>query len=122
LNGRSADLTGDFVNFTCLARHRYYYNLFIMYKINEYFDGKVKSISFETPEGPATIGVMAGGEYTFGTSLEEHMTVTSGNMDVMLPGGESWKRYNEFETFIVPAGVSFRVRVAGDTAYRCYYR
>lgn len=39
-----------------------------MFKINEYFDGKVKSIAFETTECPATIGVMAKGEYEFGTS------------------------------------------------------
>ncbi len=93
-----------------------------MYKINEYFGGKVKSISFVTPEGPATIGVIAGGEYAFDTTFEEHMTITSGDMDVMMPGEESWKSYKEFETFIVPAGASFRVRVTGDTAYRCYYR
>lgn len=30
-----------------------------MFKVNEYFDGTVKSIAFGTAEGPATIGVMA---------------------------------------------------------------
>ena len=30
-----------------------------MFKVNEYFDGTVKSIAFEMTEGPATIGVMA---------------------------------------------------------------
>jgi uncharacterized protein YaiE (UPF0345 family) len=34
-----------------------------MFKVNEYFDGTVKSIAFGTAEGPATIGVMAPGEY-----------------------------------------------------------
>ena len=37
-----------------------------MFKVNEYFDGTVKSIAFGTAEGPATIGVMAPGEYEFG--------------------------------------------------------
>ena len=27
-----------------------------MFKVNEYFDGTVKSIAFGTAEGPATIG------------------------------------------------------------------
>lgn len=45
-----------------------------MFKTNDYFDGKVKSIAFETAEGPATIGVMAAGEYEFGTSTIEYMT------------------------------------------------
>ena len=44
-----------------------------MFKVNEYFDGKVKSVAFETTDGSATIGVMAQGEYVFGTSTVEHM-------------------------------------------------
>ncbi len=36
-----------------------------MFKINEYFDGKVKSIAFETTATPATLGVMAAGSYEF---------------------------------------------------------
>ncbi len=34
-----------------------------MLKINEYFGGRVISISFQSVEGPATIGVMEKGEY-----------------------------------------------------------
>ena len=93
-----------------------------MFKINEYFDGKVKSIAFQTAEGPATIGVMAKGEYEFGTSTVEFMTVTSGKMDVILPGEKDWKTYGEFETYMVPKDVKFKVRVAEDTAYRCLYK
>ena len=93
-----------------------------MFKTNEYFDGKVKSIAFETAEGPATVGVMAKGEYVFGTSTVEYMTVTSGKMDVKLPGDTQWKTYKEFETFIVPKDVKFNVKVDGDTSYRCLYK
>jgi len=93
-----------------------------MFKTNEYFDGKVKSIAFETAEGPATVGVMAKGEYVFGTSTVEYMTVTSGKMDVKLPGETQWKTYKEFETFIVPKDVKFNVKVDGDTSYRCLYK
>ena len=56
-----------------------------MFDTNEYFDGKVKSIAYETPEGPATIGVMAPGDYEFGTSKKEFMTVVSGKLVVQLP-------------------------------------
>jgi purine/pyrimidine-nucleoside phosphorylase len=49
-----------------------------MFKVNEYFDGNVKSIAFSTPECPATLGVMAPGEYEFGTSTVEYVTVVSG--------------------------------------------
>ena len=57
-----------------------------MFKVNEYFDGTVKSIAFGTAEGPATIGVMAPGEYEFGTSQREIMHVVSGALTVKLPG------------------------------------
>ena len=92
-----------------------------MYKTNEYFDGKVMSIAYKTDEGDATIGVMAAGEYEFGTSTVEFMTVTSGIMQVMQPGETEWKTYKEFETFRVEKDVKFKVKLEGDTAYRCLY-
>lgn len=49
-----------------------------MFKVNEYFDGTVKSIAFDMTAGPATIGVMAAGEYEFGTSQLEIMHVVAG--------------------------------------------
>jgi hypothetical protein len=93
-----------------------------MFKTNEYYDGKVKSIAFETSEGPATVGVMAAGEYEFGTSTVEYMTVTSGEMEVMLPGETTWNNFLPFETFVVPANVKFKVRLKEDTSYRCLYK
>lgn len=93
-----------------------------MFKTNEYFEGKVKSIAFETAEGPATIGAMAKGEYEFGTSTVEYMTVTSGTMTVKLPGSDEWKTYKEFETFMVEKDTKFQVKVDEDTSYRCLYK
>ena len=93
-----------------------------MFKTNEYFDGKVKSIAFETAEGPSTIGIMAEGEYEFGTATVEYMTVTSGQMEVQQPGETEWKTYKGFETFVVEKDVKFKVKVDGDTSYRCLYK
>jgi len=93
-----------------------------MFATNEYFDGKVKSIAFTTAEGKATAGVMAAGEYEFGTGTIEYMTVTSGSMEVMLPGENSWNTFMPFETFVVEANVKFRVKVASDTSYLCLYK
>jgi len=93
-----------------------------MFKTNDYFEGNVKSIAFETAEGNATIGVMAKGEYVFGTSTIEYMTVTSGVMNVLLPNETEWKEYKEFETFIVEKDKNFKVKVDGDTSYRCLYK
>jgi len=93
-----------------------------MFKTNEYFGGKVKSIAFETPESHATMGVMAAGEYVFGTSTIEHMTVVSGSMQVQQPGETEWKNYQPFDTFVVAKDVKFKVKMAGDTAYKCLYK
>ena len=93
-----------------------------MFKTNEYFDGKVKSIAFETADGPATVGVMDVGEYEFGTSTKEIMSVTSGSMDVKLPGSDSWMTFTAGDQFLVDADQSFGVRVAQQTAYLCLYK
>jgi purine/pyrimidine-nucleoside phosphorylase len=93
-----------------------------MFKTNEYFDGKVKSIAFSTPEAPATVGVMAPGAYEFGTSSIEYMTVISGSLNVLLPGQTEWHDYKPFETFIVPKDAKFKLEVKSDTAYLCLYK
>jgi purine/pyrimidine-nucleoside phosphorylase len=93
-----------------------------MFKVNEYFDGKVKSIAFSTPECPATLGVMAKGEYEFGTSSEEHITVVSGVMTVKLPGESIYKDYKPFDKFIVPKDSKFHLKIAADTSYICLYK
>ncbi|HQO49126.1 MAG TPA: pyrimidine/purine nucleoside phosphorylase [Bacteroidales bacterium] len=93
-----------------------------MFKTNSYFDGKVMSIAIDNADGPATIGAMKAGEYEFGTSTVEYMTVVSGNMEVMLPGETSWKTYKPFETFIVAKDVKFKVKMTEETAYICHYK
>ncbi len=84
-----------------------------MFRVNEYFDGRVKSIAFENADGPATVGVMAPGEYEFGTSTIEYMTITSGALEVQLPG-ETMENYKPFETFVVRER-KFRVKAVQDT-------
>ncbi len=92
-----------------------------MIKVNEYFDGRVKSLAFLGSVGPATIGVMKPGEYEFGTSTVEFMTVTSGEMDVLMPEEAEWETYKPFNTFRVEKDVKFRVKVLSDTTYICNY-
>jgi len=93
-----------------------------MFNTNEYFEGRVKSLSFENNEGPATIGVMAPGEYEFGTSKKEYMTVTCGRMRVRLPETKEWVEVETGKTFEVEADRSFTVRVEEETSYLCLYR
>jgi uncharacterized protein YaiE (UPF0345 family) len=93
-----------------------------VFKTNEYFDGKVKSIAFDTAEGAATVGVMAAGEYEFGTSQQEIMQVISGKLTVRLPGADSWQDFGPGGQFVVEANQKFQLQVAGDSAYLCLYR
>lgn len=92
-----------------------------MFKTNEYFDGAVKSIAFNHAGLPATIGVMAAGEYQFGTSQKEIMTVVSGALEVLLLGHDRWACYAAGQSFTVEANQSFAVKVASNTTYLCEY-
>lgn len=90
-------------------------------KVNEYFGGNVVSIAFENAEGRATAGVMAAGEYEFGTSETERMLITSGKVSVQLPGESSFKHYKSGDEFYLEAGVKFQIRVPEPAAYLCFY-
>lgn len=92
-----------------------------MFDVNEYFDGNVKSIAFKGEVLPSTVGVMAPGEYEFGTSQKEVMTVVAGALIIKLPGSDEWVTFKSGESFSVDANVSFGVQVKTDTAYLCTY-
>lgn len=92
-----------------------------MLKVNEYFAGQVKSIAFQAGDLPATVGVMAAGEYEFGTSQLETMTVVSGALTVLLPGETEWTTYAAGASFVVAAQQKFQLRVVADCAYLCTY-
>ena len=92
-----------------------------MFDVNEYFDGKVKSIAFQADTLPATVGVMAQGEYEFGTSQKETMTIISGALTVRLPNADQWQTFVQGQQFIVEANQKFQLKVDRDTAYLCTY-
>jgi len=92
-----------------------------MFKTNEYFDGKVTSIAFQAETSPATVGVMAPGEYVFNTADKEKMTVVSGAMAIRLPETENFVTYTAGDSFEVPANSAFDVKISSDTAYLCLY-
>ncbi|MBJ7538867.1 pyrimidine/purine nucleoside phosphorylase [Marinomonas transparens] len=89
--------------------------------VNSYFNDQVKSIALDNAEGVSTVGVMAVGEYEFGTSQREYMTVVSGLLNVLLPEKSEWQVYVKGDTFIVEANQKFQVKVAEATAYHCRY-
>ena len=92
-----------------------------MFDTNEYFDGKVKSIAFKTETNPATVGVMAPGDYVFNTDDKEKMVVVSGALTIKLSGENDFTTYSEGQSFDVEANNSFDVKVETETAYLCIY-
>ena len=92
-----------------------------MFKTNEYFDGKVKSIAFQTDTLPATVGVMAAGDYVFNTGDKEKMTVVSSAMIIKFSGADTTQTFHAGESFDVEANSSFDVTVSVETAYLCLY-
>lgn len=92
-----------------------------MPSVNSYFDNKVTSIAFQTATKPATVGVMEIGEYEFGTSEFETMTVVSGALTVKLPDNDQWQTFNAGQTFTIEANQKFGVKVDVETAYLCTY-
>ncbi len=92
-----------------------------MFSTNEYFDGNVMSIAYESETNPASVGVMAPGEYIFSTAAKEKMTVITGALEIQMPDATSSTTYNAGESFDVGADSSFNVTVKTETAYLCVY-
>ncbi|MCJ8303506.1 pyrimidine/purine nucleoside phosphorylase [Shewanella sp.] len=92
-----------------------------MLAVNEYFEGKVKSIGFQGEDKPASVGVMEPGDYEFGTAAPEVMLVVAGALTVLLPGSDSWQTFNAGTQFDVPGDAKFQVKVETQTAYLCLY-
>ncbi|WPD77153.1 pyrimidine/purine nucleoside phosphorylase [Dickeya fangzhongdai] len=93
-----------------------------MLNVNEYFEGKVKSIGFDGSRiGRASVGVMEAGEYIFGTGQAEEMTVVSGALNVLLPGAQEWQLFEAGAVFNVPEKSEFKLKVSEPSSYLCRY-
>jgi uncharacterized protein YaiE (UPF0345 family) len=89
-------------------------------KHNLYFDGQVQSIGYERNGRRATVGVIAPGEYHFGTDAPERMTVVSGELAVK-PDGGAWCTYPAGTAFEIAGKSGFDVRAANPAAYLCEF-
>ncbi len=89
---------------------------------NSYFDGAVTSRTVNFADGSKkTLGFMLPGEYEFGTVAAELMKITSGELDVKLPGSNGWTSIKRGQSFNVPANSKFQVNVKSITDYCCSY-
>lgn len=88
---------------------------------NTYFDGGVQSIAYDHGDGTSSVGVMAPGEYHFGTAAPERITVVHGELTILLPGADDWRSVGTGGSFDVPGDSGFDLRVAAATSYLCEY-
>lgn len=94
----------------------------VVREANVYFEGKVTSRTVIFADGSKkTLGVMLPGEYTFGTDAPEIMEILSGQLEVLLPGQESWRAIAGGEKFDVPGKSSFSLKVSEVTDYCCSF-
>ncbi|MGC6471287.1 MAG: pyrimidine/purine nucleoside phosphorylase [Parvibaculales bacterium] len=97
-------------------------NVTVMREANVYFDGKVTSRTIVLADGSRkTLGVMLPGDYEFGTEAAEDMQITSGELEVLLPGSQAWRSITGPENFHVPAQASFKLKIKTITNYVCSY-
>lgn len=91
-----------------------------MIKVNEYLDGKVKSLGFELDGVPYTAGVLMPGDYSFNTEKEEVITITVGSCQIRLPD-QDWTLLQTGQAITIPPKVNFQFKVTKPAAYVCQY-
>lgn len=92
-----------------------------MIKVNEYFDGKVKSLGFELSATPYTVGVIMAGAYAFNTEKIEHLQIVAGELDIK-PAEGAWQTLRTGDSITIPAGTSFDLKLKNPAAYICVYK
>ncbi len=97
-------------------------NVTVAKKGNSYFDGRVTSRTLTFVDGSIkTLGIMQVGDYEFGTSQDELMEITSGELQVKLPKSSVWRTVKAGGEFEIGANEKFQVRVKELTDYCCSY-
>lgn len=97
-------------------------NVTVTKAANVYFDGKVTSRKITFADGSfKTLGIMAAGDYKFGTEEKELMEIIAGNCEILLPGETQWRTIKGGESFEVPANSSFDIKAITLVDYCCSY-
>jgi len=97
-------------------------NVTVVKKANLFFEGKVASRTVIFADGSKkTLGIMQPGEFEFNTSEKEIMEILAGELEVLLPGAKGWRQVKGGESFEVPAGAKFGLKVKTLTDYCCSF-
>jgi len=97
-------------------------NVTLVKNANVYFDGKVTSRTVIFADGSKkTLGIMLPGEYEFDTGDKELMEILAGDLEVLLPGADSWQAVHGGESFEVAANSPFSLKIKKLTDYCCSF-
>jgi uncharacterized protein YaiE (UPF0345 family) len=97
-------------------------NVSVVKKANVYFDGNVSSRTIVFADGSKkTLGFMLPGEYTFNTGDAEIMEIMAGDLEVLLPGTETWQAITGGQSFDIPANSKFTMKVKTASDYCCSF-
>jgi len=97
-------------------------NVTVVREANVYFGGGVTSRTVLFADGTKkTLGIMQPGEYEFNTAAPELMEILAGELEVLLPGEDSWRAVRGGESFHVPGNSRFQLRVRTLSDYCCSF-
>jgi len=93
----------------------------VLIKVNEYFDGQLKSLESNRNGEKFSAGIILPGEYEVPTSEEEHLTITHGECKISV-NGEEPKLYKTGEKLVVAAGSKIKFMPDSTVSYTCIYK
>jgi len=97
-------------------------NVTVTKQANVYFNGNVTSRTLTFADGAIkTLGIMLPGEYQFNTDDKELMQIISGELEVLLPGEDKWRKVVGGESFEVAANEKFSLKIKTLTDYCCSF-
>lgn len=97
-------------------------NVTVDLKANIYFEGKVTSRKVLLEDGnKITLGIIMPGEYEFPVGDKEIVEITSGNVEVLLPGEKEWKAVQQGGKFTVIADSNYKIKCSVIVEYLCSY-
>ncbi|RLD45260.1 MAG: hypothetical protein DRI89_01550 [Bacteroidetes bacterium] len=92
-----------------------------MFELRKYHGDKVMSLTYDDKMQSFSVGIIAPGEYSFGSLKKEIFTVTSGKIGFWTEDEEEWKTCDLGESFSVPEGKNFKLTVIETSSYICFY-
>jgi uncharacterized protein YaiE (UPF0345 family) len=98
-----------------------HFNNHIVYELKKYHGDKVMSLTYEDQASSFSVGVIAPGEYQFGSIRKEVFTVTHGEISAWHEDSNIWQTFGVNEQFTIPDHKNFKLKVESVSAYICHY-